>query len=88
VEKIGPPEKGVRYPICIAGKRACPPEDCGGTWGYAELLEVLRDPHHKRHKELTEWAGSDFDSEAFSLNDVNARLQGVLASSRRRSHPY
>ena len=59
---------------CIAGKRACPPEDCGGIWGYADLLEALADPAHEEHEELLEWAGEDFDPEAFELEAVNARL--------------
>src|SRR5712671_3053157 len=45
----------LRYPRCIAGKRACPPEDCGGPWDYAEFLEAIRDPKHERHEELPEW---------------------------------
>jgi hypothetical protein len=86
VEKILPAQRGVKYPVCLAGKRACPPEDSGGPWGYEGLLEALRDPHHERHEELTQWAGSDFDPEAFNVNDVNARLKGLLASTRRRSY--
>ncbi len=41
VEHQGPPEKGVKYPRCLAGERACPPEDCGGPWGYVELLAAV-----------------------------------------------
>ena len=44
VEKILPPQEGVRYPICLKGKRACPPEDVGGVWGYENFLEAIRDP--------------------------------------------
>ncbi len=88
VEKILPAASAGKDPICLAGKRACPPEDCGGPWGYTELLEALRDPHHERHEELTEWAGSDFDPEAFSLQDVNARLRDVLRPRRKRSRAH
>jgi len=55
----------VKYPVCVAGERACPPEDCGGTWGYENLLAILADPKHEEHEEYSEWAG-DFDPEAFS----------------------
>ena len=44
VEKILPLEKGTHYPVCVTGRRACPPEDCGGATGYKELLEILLDP--------------------------------------------
>ncbi len=74
------------YPSCVAGKGACPPEDCGGAWGYAELKEILADPSHKRHQDMLEWlgldAGKDFDPGKFSVAEVNARLP-VLAISRR-----
>lgn len=72
LEKVLPRDPDAAYPICIKGKRACPPEDCGGPWGYADLLEALADPKHERHGELTEWLDRDFDSEAFDIDEVNA----------------
>jgi hypothetical protein len=59
---------------CLEGARACPPEDCGGPYGYAELLEVLADPDHPDHKELGDWAGADFDPERFDAAMVDAAL--------------
>ena len=75
VEKVLAPEAGARYPRCVAGKRACPPEDCGGPWGYGDFLEALRDPRHERHEELLEWVGGEFDPEAFDAEAVNAELR-------------
>ncbi len=77
IEKSLPAEKGQRYPVCIAGKRACPPEDCGGPWGYENLLEALRDPRNKEHDEMLEWIGGKYDAEAFDLEEVNAGLRAV-----------
>jgi hypothetical protein len=74
VEKVLPPDPGVRYPICVAGRRACPPEDCGGVWGYEELLEILRDPQHEEYEERLEWVGGEFDPEAFDLQAATAAL--------------
>ena len=71
LEKILPREKGVNYPICIKGKRACPPEDCGGIWGYAELLEIIRNPEHEEHEEMLEWVGGEFDPEHFDVEEVH-----------------
>jgi hypothetical protein len=70
LEKILPREKGVKYPICVKGKRACPPEDCGGIWGYEELLEIIKDPNHEEHEEMLEWLGGEFDSEHFDVEEV------------------
>lgn len=70
IEKVLTPEPGMRYPRCTAGKRACPPEDCGGPWRYAHLLEVLRDPKHEEHEEMIEWIGGEFDPEAFDLDEA------------------
>ncbi len=70
LEKILPREKDINYPICIKGKRACPPEDCGGVWGYEEFLEAIKDPKHKEHEEMLEWVGEEFDPEHFDIKDV------------------
>jgi hypothetical protein len=74
VEKIIPPEAGAPYPRCIKGKRACPPEDVGGVWGYAHFLEALNDPEHPEHDQYFDWAGGEFDPETFDIDEVNAIL--------------
>lgn len=81
VEKILPPQEDVQYPVCLAGARACPPEDCGGIYSYAEFLGAIRDPSHKRHEELLEWIGGSFDPEAFDMEEVNRELR-QLGSKR------
>ncbi|OIO04644.1 MAG: hypothetical protein AUJ52_14765 [Elusimicrobia bacterium CG1_02_63_36] len=75
VEEITPTDGSQKIgPVCLAGARACPPEDCGGIGGYAELLEALSDPKHERHEELSEWIGGEFDPEAFDLSEINKAL--------------
>lgn len=61
-------------PRCLAGARACPPEDCGGPPGYAELLAALRDPTRADHEEYASWAPRPFDPDAFGIDLVNRRL--------------
>jgi len=75
VEEIFFPEEGVKYPLCLKGKRACPPEDVGGPWGYTGFLEAIHDPQHAEHEEYLEWIGGNFDPEAFNLEEINTRLQ-------------
>lgn len=75
VEKILPVEKGAQYPICIKGKRACPPEDSGGVWGYDDFLEAIANPDHPKRKEMLEWIGADFDPAHFDLDEINERLR-------------
>ncbi len=75
VEKIVPPEPGAHYPLCVAGKRACPPEDVGGVWGYETFLEAIRNPRHPEHEEYLEWVGGDFDPDAFDVEAGNAQLR-------------
>lgn len=77
VEKILTPDPSVRYPVCIAGKRECPPEDVGGVWGYADFLEAIADPNHPEHGNLLEWVGGEFDPEAFDLEAVNRQLAAL-----------
>ncbi|MEW5956096.1 MAG: plasmid pRiA4b ORF-3 family protein [Chloroflexota bacterium] len=75
VEKIMPPEPNVQYPHCITGKRACPPEDVGGVWGYADFLAAIKDPHHPEHQVMLDWVGGEFDPQAFDLDEVNQALR-------------
>ncbi len=74
VDKILPVNAAIIYPICVKGKRACPPEDCGGLWGYAKLLEILADPTHPEYEERCEWLIEGFDPEDFDIESVNADL--------------
>ena len=74
VEKILPPEEGKTYPVCVDGKRAGPPEDVGGVWGYMDFIEAIRDPKHPQHRELAEWYEAPFDPEAFDIDELNRRL--------------
>lgn len=73
LERILPREKGIQYPVCTGGERACPPEDCGGVWGYTELLAVIRDAKHDDHDSMMEWLGGGFDPEHFNPAEVEFR---------------
>jgi tetratricopeptide (TPR) repeat protein len=75
VEKVGSAERGAVYPVCLAGRRAGPPEDVGGVWRYGWFVEAIRDPAHPEHDELLEWVGGAFDPEAFDREAINAALR-------------
>ena len=77
VEKILPAEAEKHYPVCIAGRRAWPPEDCGGIWGYSKLLEIIEDPDHEEYEEMMNWLVGEFDPEAFHLEAINHGLMGM-----------
>jgi hypothetical protein len=61
--------------VCIEGKLACPPDDCGGIWRYYDMLEAIKDPKHEMHEDLVEWLDDGFDAEAFDLEAVNKSLR-------------
>jgi hypothetical protein len=82
VEKVLAPEPGRAYPACVDGKRQGPPEDCGGVYGFYDLLETIGNPDHEQYAETMEWLDEDFDPEAFSVDEVNRRLAYL---HRRRS---
>jgi hypothetical protein len=76
VEKILPNETAAAMTaFCLDGARACPPEDCGGIWGYAELLKTLKNPKHPEHKTMKEWLGRPFDAKAFDVAKTNLWLR-------------
>jgi hypothetical protein len=74
-------EKGRRYPLCVEGERACPPEDVGGVWGYSEYLEALADPEHEEHDEYLEWGGP-FDAENFDAEKATKAMRRGLPDWR------
>ncbi len=75
LEKTLESEPKVKYPRCLEGARACPPEDVGGVSGYADFLEAIADPKHPEHREMKEWIGGKFDPEKFDLKAVNRELR-------------
>ncbi len=75
IERVLDPQPGVEYPLCVNGRRAGPPEDVGGVWGYAQFLDALADPTHPEHQQQVEWAGGDFDPEEFDRARINALLR-------------
>jgi len=74
-------EQGRRYPRCVEGERACPPEDVGGTGGYQEYLNAIANPKHERHKEFLEWSGP-FDPEKFDAQAASKAMQKGLPDWR------
>ena len=70
LEEILPRSEKTEYPLCLEGERACPPEDCGGAWGYVDLLETISDPDGEEYEDTIEWLGGDFDPEYFDPVDV------------------
>jgi len=75
VESILPAgAKPIKTAHCLAGERACPPEDCGGISGYQEFLEALKNRKHPEHRHMKEWIGGSFDAEAFDIERTNLCL--------------
>ena len=76
VEKILDPDPAAAgLARCLDGERACPPEDCGGVGGYADLLETIMDPKHEEYESMMEWLGGGFDPEVFDRVKTNKHLQ-------------
>jgi len=76
-EKFPPHDPKAKYPLCLEGERACPPEDCGGPWGYADFVDAVADPKHERHEELLEWSGP-FDPEAFDAKKATKEMRATM----------
>ncbi|MBN9519479.1 plasmid pRiA4b ORF-3 family protein [bacterium] len=75
-EGVPPAHPKAKYPQCVEGARACPPEDCGGPWGYADFLAAVSDPEHEQHEEMLEWRGP-FDPEAFDPRKATKEMRAV-----------
>lgn len=75
LEKVLPTDPEQPLPVCIKGKRACPPDDCGGIPGYFQMLETLSGPDCGEKTELLDWLGGSIDPELFDLDEVNVRFR-------------
>lgn len=65
-------------PVCLDGAKACPPEDCGGPFGYLEILGIITDANHPEHRSMLTWVGKGYNPKHFNLHKVNQRFkQGV-----------
>ncbi len=83
IEKRLPADPAAPAAELVAGQGGCPPEDCGGPWGYAEMLATVADPANPERAELLDWLGEDFDPAAFDLN-THAKAVAALFTKRRR----
>lgn len=86
VEKAMAKPTGI-YPRVVAGKCACPPEDCGGPWGYADKLRALAGRRNARRRELVEWLGGPFDPKAFDMEEARERLAEYVEVSMPKTQP-
>jgi hypothetical protein len=71
-------EPQVKYPRCVEGENACPPEDSGGAWGYANKLEILKDKSNPDHEFIKEWIGESFDAVHFDVKETNKYMRKGL----------
>lgn len=74
--------------VCQGGERACPPEDVGGTSGYYDFCNIMKDPTHEEHETYAMWSGGEYDSERFCVDSVNRMLAYYLRWSRERMRPW
>ena len=87
VEAMNEPDASARYPQCLDGARACPPEDCGGTHGYARLIEALTDPGDPEHDEMIRVGARGLRPRRVRRSGTRRRRAvHPLTSGRRRTH--
>ena len=75
VEELTWSHFGLNLTVCLDGQNACPPEDGGGSGGYAYFLEAIADPTHEEHDSYLDWVGGSFDPAEFDLASAYARCQ-------------
>ena len=75
VEKTAAAAKGAHYPLCVAGERSGPPEDCGGLEAFHDMLSCLKEPESDLGREWLSWLGPEYDPNACDLTKINAALR-------------
>lgn len=78
-----PPDPALKYPACVNGARARPPEDVGGVSGYADFLEAWGDPDHEEHRQMRQWAGRSFHPERFDLAKTDKAVRSAVRKARK-----
>jgi hypothetical protein len=77
----------LKHPVCLAGKGACPPEDCGGPWGYENIKQILANPSHEEYEGMKEWLCLDDDEEwdanLFDREEINKVLQRIFNKAKK-----
>lgn len=81
LRKILPVDANARQPRCIKGEKACPPEDCGGIWGYTDMLESLQDPENPEDTQIVTWFGEDFNPAHFDIEAINKTLRRLVVDN-------
>lgn len=81
LKKILPADSLAHLPRCIKGKQACPPEDCGGIWGYADMLDAIQNAKNADSDEVLAWCGDNFNPDHFDIDEVNRVLRYLLTSN-------
>lgn len=74
MEDIFPEVVGIKYPLCVGGERACPPDDIGGVYGFYDYLDIISDPSHEEYENMLSWSG-EFDPEKFDKSEATKRMQ-------------
>jgi hypothetical protein len=75
LEKILPEDDKIKYPVCLDGAMACPPEDSGGIPGFYNFLEIIGNPDNDEYDEMMKWSGGEFNPDEFNLHAINHSLQ-------------
>ncbi len=88
VEAVTENTKNRKYPVCLDGARACPPEDCGGFPGYGEMLKTLSGKDTEEKRELQQWLGRSFDPEEFSVDDANRELKRQFVPKKKPQYGW
>ena len=89
VESLDRADPALTYPRCVNGRRAAPPEDSGGPWGFVELMRALSDEKHPEHEMYLDWMEQigevAYDPERFDLDATNEALSQLSAVALQRS---
>jgi hypothetical protein len=79
IERVDPAIPGNTYPTLLEAVGDCPPEDCGGPWGYMEALDILADPKHEEYQSMKEWWPEQF----ISPQDLMRRVSNLARTTTR-----